>query len=302
VSKSLAKPSWLSDVLTNLAMASGVGYVAAAYSVSRWLTRRSPGKPRRTPADLGWPWERLECRTADRLRLVGWAVSPSRPRATVLLCHGVRNNREQTLDRTAFLTSAGYRCVAFDHRAHGQSDGRRTSFGYYESRDVAAILTLVRRRWPQQPLAALGISMGAAALCYAAPQVAQCDAVILESLYHDIRSAFSNRVGGSYPAWFSRLSRGVVWMTERRLRLRLSHLAPVEHIGGLAPAPVLLLTGAEDGHAPPEDARRLYDCCRGPRELWFVPRAAHTDVCQTGGMPYRERILSFLDRWLPHVA
>jgi alpha-beta hydrolase superfamily lysophospholipase len=214
----------------------------------------------------------------------------------------VRNTREQTLDRTAFLTAAGYRCVAFDHRAHGQSDGRRTSFGYYESRDVSAALGLVRQRWPGQPLVALGISMGAAALCYAAAEARTCDAIILESLYHDIRSAFSNRIGVSYPAWFRRLNRGVVWITERRLKLRMGQLAPAEHIGALAPAPVLLLTGTADSHAPPEDARRLYERCRGPRELWFVPQAAHGDVFQTGGLPYQQRVLSFLDRWLPRAA
>jgi alpha-beta hydrolase superfamily lysophospholipase len=302
VSKPSSKPSWLSDVLAHVALASGVGYVAAAYTVSRWLTRPTRGGPRRTPADLGLPHERLECRTADGFRLAGWVVTPPLPRATVLLCHGVRNTREQTLDRTAFLTSAGYRCVAFDHRAHGQSDGRRTSFGYYESRDVAAALAFARKRWPQQPLAALGISMGAAALCYAAAEAARCHAIILESLYHDIRSAFTSRVGRTYPAWFRRLSRGVQWMTERRLGLRMARLAPAEHIGGLAPAPVLILTGAEDSHATPEDARRLYERCRGPRELWLVPRASHLDVFQAGGTPYQQRVLAFLERWLPRAG
>jgi alpha-beta hydrolase superfamily lysophospholipase len=348
VSKPSSKPTWLSDMLAGLAMASGVGYVAAAYSVSRWLTRATPGKPRRTPADLGLCWDLLECRTADGFRLKGWVVTPAQPRATVLLCHGVRQNREQTLSRTAFLTAAGYRCVAFDHRAHGQSDGRRTSFGYYESGDVIAFLALVRRRWPRQPLAALGMSMGAAALCFAAPltrvpetgspekgsdplnsraltpfpdrtpkikspvpvsgtrvrgaEVAACDALILESLYHDIHSAFANRVGASYPAWFRRLSRGVQWITERRLGLRMEKLAPAEHIGNLAPAPVLLLTGTEDSHAPPRDAQRLYDRCRGPRELWLVPEASHLDLFQAGGLAYQQRVLSFLDRWLPRAA
>src|SRR5262249_5701182 len=162
---------------------SGVGYVAAAYTVSRWLTRPSLGRVRATPGDHGLAWERLECRTADGLRLVGWAVTPPRPRATVVLCHGIRGNREKTLSRTAFLVAAGYRCVAFDHRAHGESAGRRTSFGFHESRDVRAILELTRRLWPGQRLAVLGISMGAAALCYAADWARTCDAVILESLY-----------------------------------------------------------------------------------------------------------------------
>src|SRR5688500_17837951 len=93
----LSRTSWLADKLATLVMASGVGYLAAAYTISRWLTRPSRWKARRTPGDLGLPWEPLECRTEDGYRLVGWAVTPPRPRATALLFHGIRNNREQTL-------------------------------------------------------------------------------------------------------------------------------------------------------------------------------------------------------------
>jgi alpha-beta hydrolase superfamily lysophospholipase len=288
----------LPELLAGMAVACGVGYVAASYSVSRWLTRPSPGRPRRTPSDYGLWWEPLECRTADGLRLRGWAVAPPCPQATMLLFHGVRHSREQTLGRTAFLATAGYRCVAFDHRAHGQSEGLRTSFGFHERRDVAAVLDLVHQRWPGQPRAALGISMGAAALCFAAERARTLEAIILESLYHDISRAFANRIGNGYPGWFKRLSRGVVWMTERRLRLRLDQLAPAEHIGDLAPAPLLLLTGSEDTHAPPEDVEQLFYRCRGPRDFCVVPRAGHRDLFETGGQLYRQRIHDFLSRWL----
>src|SRR2546426_4847532 len=37
--------SWLTDILTTLATASGVGYVATAYSISRWLTRTTRATP-----------------------------------------------------------------------------------------------------------------------------------------------------------------------------------------------------------------------------------------------------------------
>jgi alpha-beta hydrolase superfamily lysophospholipase len=297
VSQQPTRPTGLRDVLARLALSSGVGYAAAAYTASRWLTHPTPGKPQQTPADHGLVWDRLECRTADRHRLIGWVITPQVPRATVVLFHGVHHNREQTLGRSLFLTAAGYRCVAFDHRAHGESTGRRTSFGYHESRDVAAVLDLVRQTWPRQPYVGLGISMGAAALCFAADAVRGCAAVVLESLYHDVASAFASRLAG-YPPWFQRLSRGAVWVTERRLGLRLAQVTPAEHIGRLAPAPVLLVTGADDPHAPPGDARRLWECCRGPRELCVVPHAGHRNLLETGGQLYQQRVLEFLDRWV----
>src|SRR5262245_35818809 len=176
----MTSESLLPEVMTRLILASGVGYLTAAYTISRWLTRPSPARVSVTPGDYGLPWEPLECRTADGIRLVGWVISPSTARATIALFHGVRGNRTQTLGCTATLVDAGYRCVAFDHRAHGESSGKRTSFGYHERHDVLAVMNLIQRCWPDEPCAALGIAMGGAAICYAASRLPGLAAVILE--------------------------------------------------------------------------------------------------------------------------
>jgi alpha-beta hydrolase superfamily lysophospholipase len=298
VSKTPAQFRWLPNLLTRAATMSGIGYFAAAYTVSRWLTKPSPCKLQSSPSDLGLLWEPLTCRTADGLRLAGWSVAADEPRATIVVCHGVRQNRLHTLARIEMLVQAGYRCVAFDHRAHGESAGRRTSFGYHEARDVEAILDVVAARWPHQPMGALGISMGAAALCFAASRTRFLKAIVLESLYHDIVSAFINRIHSSYPAYFRKLARGVFWITEKRLGCRAPQVAPVEHIGKLAPASILLLTGTEDQHATAEDLHRLANRCQGPRDLWLVPGAGHKDIFDAGGQEYRARVLQFFEQWL----
>jgi alpha-beta hydrolase superfamily lysophospholipase len=288
------KTSWMAEMLAGAVVLSGVGYLLTAYTISRWLTRPSRGVPRLPATDDRLEWENVECRTTDGYRLAGWVATPPQVRGTVVLFHGMRHNRAQTLPRIALLAAAGYRCAAFDHRAHGQSSGRTSSFGYHESHDVAAVLDYVERRWPQERRAALGISMGAAALCFAAPRVRGLDACILESLYHDLASAFSNRIGSKFPSWFSRFSRGVVWVTERRLKVRLAQIAPADHIARLAPVPVLLVTGSHDTHAPPADSARLYQRCRGLRQMVQIEGADHTNLCHQGGDRYREVVLTFL--------
>jgi pimeloyl-ACP methyl ester carboxylesterase len=138
--------------------------------------------------------------------------------------------------------------------------------------------------------------MGAAALCFAAPRSRALGAVILESLYHDLDSTFRNRIGTKFPAWFRRFRRGVIWVTERRLGLRLGQIAPADYVADLAPVPVLLLTGSEDGLAPPSDAERLFERCRGPRQLTLIPGADHASMVEVGGRLYRDTILDFLGR------
>jgi alpha-beta hydrolase superfamily lysophospholipase len=294
------KPSRLTERIVRLGLATRAGSFAASYLIARWLTKPARRAIDRTPSDFGLPWEPLTCTTADGCRLSGWLVTPPHPRATVLLFHGVTQTREQTLSRLAFLVSAGLRCLAVDHRAHGESTGTHSSFGYHERHDVRAVVELARGRWPDQPLAVLGVSMGAAAVAYAAADIRpHVRAVILESIYHDVVRAFDNRLSaGHYPDYFRALSHHVIRRCEARLRVRAEWLTPADRVADLAPVPFLLLTGAEDRHATPAEAEEVFARRRGPAELVLVPGADHEDVCEAGGDFNRRHVLEFLDRRL----
>ena len=292
------KISWFEEVWPRLTVASGVGYLATAYTVSRWLTRRSPAVLSIPTHFAPWNIEPLECTTQDGIRLKGWRIEPTISRATIALFHGMRLNRTDTLNRVSFLAAAGYRCIVFDHRAHGESGGAWTSFGYHERHDVTAVADLIGNRWPNEPRAALGISMGAAALCFAGKQVHAFDALILESVYHDLARAFQHRVGAGYPAWFRHFRRGIIWFTERRLGVSIQEIAPIAHIAKLAPRPVLLLTGSDDPHAPPHEVQTLAKQLPETGRFQSIPEAAHHDVCESGGLAYRDLVLSFLEQHL----
>ena len=295
-----SRPSRLTEWIVRVGLSSRIGVLAAEYFIARWLTKPAHKRISRTPLELGLSWEALTCVTEDSHSLRGWLVSPASPRATVLLFHGIRHNRQQMLSRVAFLVPAGYRCVVFDHRAHGESDGRRVSFGYHERHDVRAVLRLARQRWPEQPLGILGMSMGAAAICFGAAEVAQhCKAVIIESLYHDILCAFANRLqSGYYPSYFRHLVQGVIRRCERRIGESAQVLTPADWIAALAPVPFLLVSGSQDEHATPAEAERLFARRQGPGEFLLVPGAGHEDVCEVGGDLYRNKVLDFFARHL----
>lgn len=290
--------SWFDEIWPRLVVASGVGYLGLAYGVSRWLTRRARA-PIATPAlPIRCSIEDLVCRTEDGIRLKGWVIEPPAPTANVALFHGMRNHRGRLLSRIQFLVHAGFRCIAFDHRAHGESAGQAISFGYHERHDVAAVAALARRRWPNVPCGALGISMGGAAICFAGSAARAFDAIILESVYHDLDRAFSHRIGSAYPAWFRHFRPGVIWLTERRLGTRIADVAPIAHVRQLAPRPVLLLTGSDDQLAPPDDVQAFLTQIPNSSEFHLVPGAAHGQVYEVAGPAYRDLLLGFLARHL----
>ena len=291
--------SWFDECWPRVTIATGIGYWATSYAISWWLTRRSPATITQPPAEFAsLTLEHLACRTTDGLILKGWLLEPPQPRATIALFHGLRANRLAALSRIAFLTAAGYRCVAFDHRAHGESGGRLTSFGYFERHDVQAVAEIIHARWPNRPCAALGISMGGASICFAGAQSHAFDALILESVYHDLAATFHHRIGVDYPGWFKHFRDGVISLTERRFGVRIHQVSPLAHVADLAPRPVLLLTGEHDPHAPPHEVRLLADRLGKTGQLHLVPGAGHEDVLEQGGRAYQELILSFLEKEL----
>jgi alpha-beta hydrolase superfamily lysophospholipase len=291
------KTTWFDEIWPRAVVASGVGYLALAYGVSRWLTRRAR-RAVATPTLPGCRFDALVCRTGDDILLRGWMFEPPSPRGTITIFHGMRNDRSYIFDRIQFLTAAGYRCVAFDHRAHGESDGHVISFGYHERHDVVAVADLVRYRWPNEPSAALGISMGGAAICFAGEAARAFDAIVLESVYHDIDTAFSHRIGGAYPAWFRHFRPGVVWLTERRLKTSLKQVAPIAHVARLAPRPVLLLTGSDDVLAPPDEVQRFVAQLPETSQFHCFPGAGHGKVYEAAGAAYRDLLLGFFGRQL----
>jgi pimeloyl-ACP methyl ester carboxylesterase len=157
---------------------------------------------------------------------------------------------------------------------------------------------LIHERWPGEPAAALGCSMGAAALCFASAQVQDWQAIVLEALYSEVGTAFQRRIGSAYPAWFAQLYPGIVRITERRLKIRIHELAPIQHIANFSSVPILFIAGSEDTFAPPSDSDQIRSRYPGPHEFWQVPEASHSDIWEKGGEEYRKRVGEFLEKWV----
>jgi uncharacterized protein len=284
---------WLGNLAARLALASGVGYIAAAYTISRFMTR-----PRRKPLssfpdEYGLNYRETILETSDQVRLSTWIVEPNYSIGTIALFHGMRHNRAQMLSRIQFLTESGFRCVVIDHRAHGTSTGKLVSFGWYEAQDVISVSDYINANWPDQPKLALGISMGAAAITFAGRRC-NWDGIVLEGIYPELAVAFKRRIGFSYPKWFASLYPAVVWLTQKRMNVRIKHIQPVQTVRELPPTPILLITGMEDKVATVEDVDRVRVSTGMDGRLVTIPNAGHNNVHEMGGEEYEQIVLQFL--------
>jgi pimeloyl-ACP methyl ester carboxylesterase len=291
-----AGTNWRRRIVTTslgLAVFGAIGLAAGSWWAADYLTSPDHRAPGARPEGSGLVCEDVTLRTADGLDLAAWVVLPKEgARGTVLVFHGIQGRRRA--DRLEFLVRSGFRGIAVDLRAHGESDGTRVSFGWNERHDVEATVAYARERWPGEPLAAWGESLGAAAIVYAAQSTAELDAVVLESLYDDIGSAYANRIRLHLPrmlwpfAWAPRL------MLEWRFDLDGDLLRPVDYVPRFDPWRLLLARGAEDRRVGLEEFESLCAAAPGAESI-VLPHCTHHNLMGCAGSAYGEPLVAFLE-------
>ncbi len=257
--------------------------------------RASIGNP---PPDIHASSVRIPTSSEDFV--MGWLARGQPRLGAVLLLHGVRANRLEMLERAKFLVQAGYSVLLIDLPGHGESSGKRITFGAHEGAGVVAAMNYLHRELPDERVGVIGVSLGAASLVLSHPQPAP-DAVVLESMYPTIEEATKDRLALRLGAAGSALSPLLLWQLRLQLGVSAKELRPIDSIAALG-CPVLIASGTRDMHTTWSETQRIYSVASAPKELWAVEGAAHVDLYRYDAIQYQRRILEFFSRYLRRVA
>jgi alpha-beta hydrolase superfamily lysophospholipase len=272
--------------------------MAVGYGMNR-LTQPERNLAGGIPSDYGLPYETVSFPSYDGTILRGWFVPAIEPRATVIFCHGRAGSKAPDLIYVPQFRQHGFNVLLFDFRAHGESDGRKSSLVYYERWDLLAALAYLRERGIEE-VGLMGFSMGAAVAIATAPLSKAVRAVIADSAFAELRTILVTylRQRGVPKRIASGLAMLIIWAAGLRLRCRLPDADPLRWVGRVTPRPLLLIHGGQDQWIPASDASRLYEAAGEPKELWVVPEAEHRCADKVCPEEYMSRVLSFFDRWL----
>ena len=242
--------------------------------------------------------------SASRSVLQGWWVAGNRPSGgAIVLMHGVHADRLMLVQRARVLHEHGFSVLLFDLQAHGESSGRRITFGKLEALDAAAAVSFVRHRLPGERVGAIGISLGGAAALLG-PKPLDVDALVLEAVYPDIDAALANRLrAGLVPAVGALFTPLLVLafklLLPPILGARASELRPIDRIGAVV-APLLIVSGTADRLTTLAETQALFERAPEPKRLWTVDGAGHVDLERFSPDRYWEAVLPFLIGHLRH--
>jgi uncharacterized protein len=243
-------------------------------------TRHSPGVTSLAHEDVAFH--------SGGLLLRGWLFRGAAPhRGLIVYLHGSSDNRRSGLGIVEHLGPRGYDVLAYDSRAHGESEGTACTYGFYEKGDLVAALDAVGAR----SAVLFGVSLGAAVALQAAPLDARIRGVIAQSSFSDLETVARERA-----PWLAtgREIREAFAIAEREGRFRVADVAPVRSAVAIR-VPVLLIHGAADSETPPDHSRRIFATLAGPKKLLLVPGAGHNDVLAAAGV-WQE-----IESWLGHL-
>lgn len=245
-----------------------------------------------TPGDFNLNYEEVKFQTQDGLTLAGWFVPSQGDLAklgdapTIILLHGYPADKGDILFVTSFL-GRDYNLFLFDFRYFGESEGKYSTIGVKEVRDLKAAVEYLKSRGINE-IGAWGFSMGGAVALMASPNTPEIKAIVSESSYARLDLLAQDIY--LIPLVNKILGKISVFWGDMILGTNIKEESPLEAAKKIT-IPVLLIHSTDDQVIPFSHAEMLKDALGGNQqaEFWFKKGFLHGEFSPQ----YEARVLDF---------
>lgn len=249
--------------------------------------------------DKSWfdncPKEELSIESTNGYKLSGLFLKPQTTNDTIIICHGVTENKFNSIKYALMFSRLGFNTVVYDHRRHGDTGGKTTSYGYYEKHDLQQIVVYVREQiGPDAILGIHGESMGAATtLLYAGDVADEADFYIADSAFSDFRQLLYCIMKNSIAIELKLAVR----ITDLLLRLRdgysIKNISPISATQNIT-KPVLFIHNMYDTFIPASMSEDLYAAKKGTKMLYLFEKGDHIQAFNEAPSEYEQIVRQFL--------
>jgi len=246
------------------------------------------------PTTYNLTYENVSFATSDGLKLKGWFIPNKESDAVVIVGHGYPFDKANILQATNFLANK-YNLFLFDFRYFGESEGRYSTGGAKEAKDVLAAVEFLKSR-NFTKIGAIGFSMGGAAILMSESK--DLDAVVIDSTYANM-DLILEKLFVFFPGV---LKLPFVWLSKFYgllfFKINANEISPLNSIKTFD-IPIFLIHGEKDSQIPVKNTLLLYENSdKDKTELWIAPDADHGMAFALYPEEYKKKVLEFFNRHL----
>jgi uncharacterized protein len=222
-------------------------------------------------------------------------VEPHHTNRYIIICHGVTENKVNSVKYMNLFLERGFNAVIYDHRRHGESGGKTTSYGHYEKLDLKSVVDwLKNEKGPELLLGIHGESMGAATmLLYAGMIEDGADFYIADCPFSDFKELLEYQIKKD----FKLPPRLVLPLGDLFLRFRdkysVKEVSPISVIENIK-NPILFIHSKDDKYILPSMTEALYERKIGPKKLFLALKGAHAQSFNENRKEYEKAVDEFL--------
>ncbi|WP_445506586.1 alpha/beta hydrolase [Niallia sp. 03190] len=228
-------------------------------------------------------------------------VEPFEKKHYIIISHGVTENKINSIKYMNLFLKRGYNVLIYDHRRHGESGGKTTSFGHYEKFDLKAVVDWVHENRGKDILLGIhGESMGAATMIlYAGMLDDGADFYIADCPFSDFKEEIQHLISSEVKLPAKLLLPIADLFIRLREHYSLRDVSPITVIDKIT-KPMLFIHSEKDDFILPSMTQKLFEKKKGPKKLFFASNGLHAQSYNENKEAYEQAIDDFLQEYV-HV-
>lgn len=251
-----------------------------------WELRKLPRRKVLIPSSFGYDLKAV-------------VIEPHQTNKYMIFCHGVTENKINSLKYVNLFLKRGFNALIYDHRRHGESGGKTTSYGHFEKFDLKTIVDWLKIDIGDDIFLGIhGESMGAATmLLYAGMIEDSADFYIADCPFSDFKEQLSYRLEKEMKLPGKLLLPVADLFIKIRQKYSLHDVSPISVIDQIK-RPILFIHSKKDDYILPTMTESLYEQKKGPKKLFLAANGVHAQSYNENSEDYENVVDEFLQDYV----
>nr|WP_206762642.1 alpha/beta hydrolase [Clostridium perfringens] len=249
--------------------------------------------------------EDITLKSFDGLNLTSTLIMNENPtNKFIVLVHGVSICYVGSLKYFDIFYKNGFNLLIVNQRRHGKSEGKYSTYGFYEKYDVNMWIEYLKSRFGNDIILGLhGESMGAGTVMETIPLNDSIKFVIEDCGYSNFHELIGFQITHAYK---NRLVRKILrpslifanFFMKTKAKFSMKKIVPIDIVSSTS-LPMMFIHGKEDYFVPWYMAVDLYKAkTKGYKELYLVEGAKHAEALEVNKILYEKKIMTFIEKAL----